>query len=472
MTAGYISAEANLYRRPKRNAFGYDAVDSEGKRRPATGILRSEDAELPPDKRRKLVSQAREMHRNFAVAGWMIRRHLDYVSTFNFQAKTQSPDHNRLIERRVANWSQPAGCDIAARHSLADIIRMTELRAVLDGDMGLYKIRDGRIQGIEGDRIRTPLNGLPANLDPRTVVHGVRTDDAGRALAYCICRRSRASDFAPSGIDMQLERIVPARDLILHGYFDRFDQVRGISPLAPAMNALVDLYEGLDYALAKLKVTQLFALALYRGDPTAITETAADGQDYGQVQLGKKPFILDMDPGDRAEFLEPKNPSNEFQSFTQLMIQLTLKCLDIPYSFFNESFTNYSGARQALLQYDMAAAIKRRRVQYVLDQLTAWRLMLFIEDGELPAIPEEELAWEWVPAGMPWIDPLREVQGNIAALSAGLTSRTNILREQGRDIVDVLDQLAEENRLLQERGLPTGLNPDNALIRELATNGV
>ena len=73
------------------------------------------------------------------------------------------------------------------------------------------------------------------------------------------------------------------------------------------------------------------------------------------------------DPGDRAEFLESKSPSTEFQAFSQVMVSVALKALDIPYSFYAENFTNYSGARQALLQYEQSAKIKRMDLQALLD---------------------------------------------------------------------------------------------------------
>lgn len=459
---------------PPLGSFGYDAAKSEGKRRPATGILRSEDWELPPLERRKLLSQTREIHRNFGVAAWMLRQHLNYVSTFSFQAKNEDRSLNKQIERLMGKWSNRDQCDIAGRLSLPAMTRMTEARATVDGDCGLHFLQLGMLQGIESDRIRTPIGGLPPGVDPLTVTHGVQTNDFGRALNYVICKRSRTADFAPNGQDFQFERLLPAQHLYLHGYFDRFDQVRGISPLAPAINQAVDLYEGIDLALAKLKVEQFFALALYRGDPLAVdvnTMTRENGQDYTQLKLGKKPFILDMDPGDRAEFLKSSNPSNEFQSFTGLLIQLILKALDIPYSFFAENFTNYSGARQALLQYEQSASIKRNNVRQMLDHITAWRLLLWMLEGQLPFMPIESLAWEWIPAGIPWIDPLKEVQGDLAALSGALTSRTRILRARGEDFESVLSELVAENKLLEAAGLPTNASPDNALIRELAANG-
>ncbi len=61
--------------RQARQAFGYDAVDTgEGKRRAPSGVTRSEDDELPVQKRRKLLTQTRDLARNFALLGWAIRR--------------------------------------------------------------------------------------------------------------------------------------------------------------------------------------------------------------------------------------------------------------------------------------------------------------------------------------------------------------------------------------------------------------
>lgn len=453
--------------------WGYDAATSEGKRRPATGLLRSEDQELPPLERRKLLSQTREAARNFTVAAWMVRRHLDYVSSFNLQIKGPDDKFARLAEERMRTWSKAENCDIRGRFSFPTKIRVTEARGVLDGDCGLHLLADGRLQGIEGDRVRTPIGGLPIDVDPLSVVHGVQVNEYGRALQYCITKRTRASDFSPNGQDFQFERMVPAHQFYLHGYFERFDQTRGISPLAPAINTLLDLYEGIDYALARLKLSQLFGLAFYRGDPTSIAseEDREDGQDYMQLKLGRKPIILDMDVGDRVEFLESRTPSSEFQTFTGLLIQLVLKALDIPFSFFSEDFTNYSGARQALLQYEQSAEIKRNNVRQMLDTITAWRLRLFMLAGELPFVPLDQVKWEWVATGIPWIDPLKEVQGDLAALSGALTSRTRILKARGEDFETIADELERENQMLADRKLSTNTSPDQALIRELAANG-
>jgi capsid protein len=156
-----------------------------------------------------------------------------------------------------------------------------------------------------------------------------------------------------------------------------------------------------------------------------------------------------------------------------MMIQTALKGLDIPYSFFDEAHTNYSGARQALLQYEQSADVKRHDVRLMLNNLTGWRLRLFIADGllELPrGMTLADLRWEWIAKGIPWIDPLKEVNADIAAIGACLASRTDVLKQQGKDFFDVADQLATENEYLDELGLPTNVAAANAQIVEI-TNG-
>lgn len=329
-------------RYPAPDEFGYDAVESKpGRRRPSPMVNRSEDAELPPQKRANLVAQTREIHRNFTAAAWMVRRHLDYCATFSFQAKTGDRILDKQVEALVESLEEPENWDVAGRHGISSYTRLAEGRRILDGDIGTIKLRSGLTQTIEGDRVRNPEGApWPDHIEAARLNHGLLLGDYGNTLAYAVHRRIPTTAANPTASRFEFERMVPARSMYWHAYYDRFDQVRGISPLAPAVNTLVDLYEGIDYALAKLKISQLFALAFFRGDPLSITPgtTDVDGrQDYTKIPLDG-PKILDLDMGDRAEVLDAKTPSTEFQSFTTLLLQLVLKALDIPYSLLSVKY--------------------------------------------------------------------------------------------------------------------------------------
>ena len=444
--------------------FGYDAVKPDGRRKMPVSILRSEDRELWPYERQQLVVGGRDIQRNYTIAAWMIRKHLDFVSTFVFHPKTGDKEMDTRLAQFMTWYSQPDNCDLAGRHGLAKIIRLCEARRTVDNDVFLQKLSDGRLAAIEGDRVRMPFGGINAEdfafyeglgLSLADFIHGVLVGSTGRAMAYCVCKRF------VQGFGFTYDRLVPAKYIEHHGYFDRFDQVRGVSPLASALNVLRDTYEGFDLALAKMKVTQLFALAFYR-DATEPVEGTGYDIDFSR----KAPIKLDLDPGDRAEFLESKHPSTEMQAFSNLMIAVALKALDIPFSFYDESHTNFYGSRGAYLQYENSADIKRADNRNLLDRITSWRLGLAVVDGEieLPAgWTFDRLKWEWVNKGVAWIDPMKEVSADCAAIGAGFMSTPEVAKVRGRDADDVLSEEVNFQKRRMEAyraaGLPMPVAP-------------
>ena len=455
----------------------YDATKPKNRRAAPSGLVRSEDASLPPSARRSLVSGSRELHRNFSAVGWAIRRHLDYVATFSFRSKTGNPDLDAKINAAIETASRKENFDVAGRHSLARSLRMSEARRVVDGDIFWLKLASGQTQIIEGDRIRTPYAGLPGGIDPGRINHGVYTSNAGRPVAYVLCKRATTSDAGFSGGDMTYDRMLQAAYVFHHGCWDttnRFDQVRGISPLSSAHNAFRDVYENLDHAAVKAKVAQLFALAIMRtaapeevglgvtgapvADGTIDNPPAAPCDRYPDVNFGNGPIKLELEAGDEAKIIESQTPSTEFQAFVPLVLQIALKSLDIPYSFFDESHTNYSGQRQGWILYEKSARSKRRENRELLDDWTAWRLAIMVDDGELelpPGMTVADLKWAWKPAGTPWIDPLKEALADIAGMEAGIESPQGIADRTGeRDPFDIIEEQAAYLKARRAAGLP------------------
>ena len=68
-------------------------------------------------------------------------------------------------------------------------------------------------------------------------------------------------------------------------------------------------------------------------------------------------------------------------------------------------------------------------------------------DGRNPS------AWNQVrflPRGWQWVDPLKDINSNIAAVDNGLTSRSRIVGETGGDFEEIAEELADEQRLIDE----------------------
>lgn len=419
----------------------YNAAETSHKRKTPAGRPRSVDAMLPNYKRHRAVENARDLERNFAVASWAVRRHLDYVSTFNFEPKTGNPGLDQELVALMQWYEQPENCHVARRHSLSQIIRLAEAMRTVDGDLLLVKLRSGHLQAIEGDRIQDPPDRIPTTED-NPWINGVRTTKSGKAQSYGIHKRDKFGTYS-------WERAVLAENCWHHGYFQRFDQVRGVSPLTSALDTFRDAYEGFDYALSKLKLTQMFGLVITRDSGDEV----GDHDGEGDVDFGDGPIKLELDANDDAKFIESQSPSLEFQQFTQAMLGVALKSLDIPYSFYDEAHTNFFGSRSAFTHYQKSARAKRAANIKLLDSITRWRLAGFISEGRLDA-NLEDLNWEWVPEGVTWWNPQQEVAADIAAIQAGLTSRTRVVKEKlGVEWTEIASELdAEEKVLVDQRG--------------------
>jgi len=427
-------------------ASGYDAVKSSGKRKAASSVLKHEDQNLKNADRHRMIGATRDMARNFSIVAWAIRKHLDYVSLFDFQMRTESDELNQQIETLMRDWQRPSQCDAAGRHSFSKMLRMVESRRTIDGDVMALKLQGGQLQIIEADRIRQPDKIEQGD----RWYNGIRVNRAGASAQYALWNRTDSSQF-------QFARNVPARRMIHHGHFERFDQVRGISPLAAALNSFRDCYESIDLALAKMKVEQLFALVFYRDAEESIgTATGTDANGY-EIDFGKGPVQLDLDPGDKAEFLKTDNPGSNTREFMQTVLSIAIKSLDLPYNFVDESHTNFFGSRAAWLLYDRSCQHKRADVLEFLRKVTVWKLQQWIISGQL-TLPEgmtiRDLPFEWVHRGMPWWDPAKEINGAVAAIKAGLDNPYRITKEAGRgEFEENVDAIAKANAYAEERGV-------------------
>jgi len=442
--------------------FGYDAISAtgSGRRRAPQTRIKAEDILLPDRDRKKLVATAQDVQRNFSIAAWAIRKHLDYITSFTFQSKLGS-DFDDEVEAFVRWWGDRNNCDLRRRHPLRRITRMAEARRIVDGDVFLLKLAGegqsrGKLQAIEGDRVATPSKG-PNGFKADQWTNGIKTSASGIPQEICINRRS-------SNGNLEFERIIKAYDAFHYGWFERFDQLRGVSPITAALNTLQDTYEGFDMAFAKLKVSQLFALAFFRDADVGFDGTRAttDANDDGiadsghEVDFGSGPIQLDLNVGDRAEFLESRSPATETVAFLQMMVHISLKALDLPYSFFDEAHTNFFGSKGALQNYIKSCDNKRADLIELLNEVTAWRLGMAIYDGDLilpHGLQYRDLVWEWVPAGIPWWDPSKEVRGHTMAIAAGLDNPQRICRETGTDFFENVDAIAEAMEYARSRGV-------------------
>jgi len=467
-----------------RQMFGYDATEDRGRRSPPKRKTYHEDEIATQKKREILSATSRDLARNFSIAAWAIRKHLDYVASFSFQARTGDTDFDLELEQFFDRISAPGRFDQAGRHPFRRAIRIAEACRVKDGDIFWLKLAPpnspsrGRIQAIEGDRVRTPTGEEARKLKTSEWYNGVRVNRSGAAVSYAICDRA-------SGGRTELRRIVSANHCFHHAFYDRYDQVRGVSPIAAGLNWFRDTYEGFEFALAKSKLGQLFGLAFSRegmqgpfgaGQVSATSDSDGDGTndtDF-EVTMPQGTFSLDLEPGETAQVIESKTPSVETVEFLQLMVQVAIKSLDLPFSFFDEAHTNFYGSRGGLIQYKKSSAAKIADLQDLQNGWARWRLGIAVADGELH-LPVGKgfdfLKWEFVPAGVPWWDAAKEARGAAMSVAMGVSNPQLECELVGTRFRDNIDQTAAAMAYAKERGVDLKFADSSAFAPEIVIEG-
>lgn len=423
----------------------YDAADSSKRRRQVVISSKSEDRELTPLQRQSILSQTRDIQRNFALAGFAIRKHLQYVSDFAFSSQTDDENFNRLLEEKMRWWSKRKNCDLAGRHNLQELITLIETHRVLDGDVGILKHFSGKIQLIEGDRIRTD-SAFSMNHE---YVHGVKLGKRNQDLAYRVHRRLPGGGF-------EFEREISADYMLLCGYHTRIDQIRGIAPMTPAILNYQHVYEGVEYAIAKAKLSQLLGLAVYTED-----ELEDDAGDELKAKIERKfgPGCMELmlRVGEKAEMVEAHTPSSEFQNFCEAVIRIAFSALDVPYSFYDGSKTNFYGSKGELEQYIDGCEKKQTDLIETLDEITHWLLTMWIEDGSLP-LPKgckhiDDVKFEWRGAGVPYWRLIEDSKGYLVAFQTGLANPQDTAARHQSDVYENIDRTAEVIAYARSKGV-------------------
>lgn len=486
-----ITASKALERANSRNevtSFEYESTKSSTKRKSVAPKQRPHaDVEFTKAQRKRGENATLDVMQNIPLAGWMIRRHLDAVSKFYVDVDSSVDLATRERIDQLFRWHGKAqNFDAAGRHSIDEAFRLFEMHKVLDGDSLMVKInrrsspKYGTVQLVEGSRIKRPtdmpdyLNKVDSNGNKRVSDHGVELDEYGGARAYIVCK------YDPQGRQLQYDRRVMARDAIYDGYFTRYAQTRGESPLLCAINQLLDISEGMEYILLKIKLHALFGIAIQKdamadvGDGLgSVSEDVYDEGEYEEeenaidrgveIDVANGPFTLNLMEGESAQAIESETPPESVKDYTELAIRSALLALDIPFSFFNAEGSNFAKVIADRKMYEISVESKRAKNMACYDQYVQWKLEQWTRDGTINASYEDIRDHVHVrPHPSPWLDKINEIAAEERAVALGLKSIPDLGKERGVDVYENLKKNAEFLRAAEELNVPVYIGDPGA----------
>ena len=456
--------------------LSYNAVTDKGRRQSPATRVRHEQKILNSSQRMKMLATAQDQIRNHSLVGWMVRKHLDYVSKFHFSFRTDKPAVDALVNRIFQWHGAPRNLDYMGRFGRDELFRMFELEKVVCGDAGLLKLPGLKLQAIESDEIGC-TDGYPAG-DPtiRLDDSGVLVDALGVPVGYCLRARQETGGY-------QYIRTATMDELIFDAYWTRFkSQYRGVSPLSTAINTVQDLAEAFEFNLVKAKMHAIFGVAILRKaeesggfggsmGATAETEAAAATSQQTELELNPRSInMVDLNPGEDVKTIESGTPSSEFIEGSYMFIHLAMLALDIPITCFDSRRSSFSARIADLNEYEVSADSKRTKNRYVREAYSDWVLAEIWNDKRTPwplrrvateagmGLADLQSEVEWIPSGAPWLDKYKQIQGDELGISLCLDNSIDAARRRGGDVFANIDKQAEVLAYAKAKGVPIVTN--------------
>jgi lambda family phage portal protein len=411
---------------------------------------------------RLLRARARELSRNNPVAKSYLRllianvlgeKGIGYQPQVRNNDKSLNAAFNTKIEDAWCDWGKKGNCTVDGKLSFRALTQLVLKNIAVDGEVFVRKVKGFKnahgfaVQLIDADQL-DHLFSRAVSKSENEIRMGIEVDAWGRPVAYHINEKH------PSDLGGSLVRTRIPADQIIHLYDpERVNQTRGISWFHPCMVELRMLGGYVEAELVAARTGAAKMGFLQYSDASTFVEPDPDAKYRIEAQPG---VIETLPPGMEFQPWSPEHPSTAFPTFIKAMIRFVASSLGVSYNALacDLEGVNYSSMRSGLLierdQWKMLQSfMKESLLQPVFEDWISMALLtgvLSLDSRD----PSRFLAGKWEPRGWMWVDPLKDVQAGILGIGAGLTSRDQLISDQGGDVGEVFEQLAEEQSLAKE----------------------
>lgn len=410
--------------------------------------------------------------------GLTVRSVIDAATLGMTQEEAQKWQHK--AEREFRLWAERAdSCDATRTQNFYGLQALAFRSALESGDVGatlptikrrssVYRLK---VQLVEADRIVN--KGYATNTT--TQCQGVTLDQDGAPVAYHVMRQH------PGGLmpmDMEWD-IIPAfgsrtgRRNFLHLYDKRRPgQTRGIPYIAPVIELLKQLGDYTNAEVTAAVISGMFTVFVTSEDGQGFNTQPGDApapKSGSTLEMGAG-AILDLNPGEKVEFADPKRPNQAFDPFVIAILRQIGVALELPFEVLVKHFTaSYSAARAALLE---AWRFYKSRRDWLAGMFCQPIYEAFLEEAVLlgrldapgffddPTIRAAYCGSVWVGDAPGQIDPAKEVNAAKGRLELNLTSLSDeAVALTGADWDSTVERRSREEKRMQELGLRTVYAP-------------
>ena len=409
-------------------------------------------------------ARARDLERNSDFMSGVLGAYKRNVvgSGFTLQAQTGKDELNTELEQLWKRWCKSRNCDVTGTQSFTEMLRMAVVRKKVDGGILFVKryTSDGivpfSLQMIEVDELDT--NHIGTTNSENKTVGGIEYNKYNRPVGYWI------RQYAIDGYTVTEPVYIKASDVIFYYTKRRPSQIREMSDMSPTITRIRDANEFMTAVSVKQRIEACLSVFIKKSVPAQGIGRGAAADNAGKHSYDGKTLtpgmIKELNAGDDVQVVNPLGQSADATSFTKLQQRLIAAGQGLSYETASRdmSETNYSSARQGLIEDGMTYLEEVEQLTAVIDEIYETFVISCVLAGLVNIRnfwndKDTYLAHTWIRAPKAWIDPQKESNATKTALETGQKTFQQVAAESGRDWRQVIDDMAEAVEYADSKGL-------------------
>lgn len=444
---GLASPRAAIQRRYLRGVqASYRATQTNRMRVTRTGLGGSGERHLDYSTVYRMREYVRELERDNCLVDGILSRGVDNaISTgIHPQARTGSPPWNTKAEGLWESWAEDFA-DVTRQFTFYEFEQLGLRSTQRDGDVLFNKVVDpetgeGALQGLEGDRLASPLRSGALN-----VTNGIQFDGVGRPVNYYIAPYSTSGTVEDSKAEPY-----PAEQILFLARRKRLSQSRGVSIFHSCLEEFERIDDWIEAELIGAQTAAGFVMFLGSSEPYADTGRVVGEEDASgverKVEEVEAGMLVHGKPGEVAEGIVTNRPNPEFPPFLRNMLRVVGCAIGYPLELItlDGSDTTYSSMRGVLMQaYRVFRGWQAWEVAHLCRPVYLWKMREWIAAGKLSK-RSDWMRHDWNLPDWEWIDPLKEAEADALAVDRGFKTLSTIAQRVNRDWEQLLAQRARE----------------------------
>ena len=454
--------------RRTRAAAHFEAVRNSSARSSITSPARTATRDTQTYTRRKLLELSRYFYQNSPTYVGIIERLVAYVVGTGHSLRARSSDEtfNRAADAYFSRWSSDV--NYALPMDFLTFQNVVARAMFVDGDVGSCMCSVGNrpyVQQVESHLITDRVNSDWDKPD------GVELTDGGRVQGYCVASDDDKTEFTN----------ISARRFILHYFPTRPNQYRGLPLATAALLTVHDLDDILALEKQAVKITSAQTTAitreggaeeddpatnLFNDEPPA--QSDADYTEAVKKRVEQSHLVL-LRPGEDMKSLFCDRPGPAWQGFVEFLCNSIAFGTGIPVSLVLGIKVGGADTRRELATAERGFAFWQNCLCWQLQRVYEYVIDFGCTHGQI-SVPRPS-DWNntlWLHPPRATVDFGKDYAADMALVRAGLMTFESFCAKNGRNWVEVSEQIAVEKAFIKTLSEKYGI--DASLVMDIFKN--